>query len=295
MANKGNGLPSNLYKKMLTQSYLQNQKDSSSIKNFLIKNRNPILQKEDRYIPPRTKGNILTEEYYKKMVEKPEKNHMKRIPLKANLGSGVKVIAETKKKTGIKMNPKVRRNQNSTKSYELNKHLKTFKKPDSLKNFYLDNFNSVKENQYELARHKTNVSKNHFIFLIILQRRFLCRPKDNIIIPPQPLENPNSFSQTFSNGFKRPLPTKTYDRIFNTEKKAREFNLEQEKKKGYIRRNNKAYRDCIGNMFEEQGKITKKMPIIAEKPCNDNFRVLSAEAKKNMVDRYYYDNNLNQW
>ena len=56
------------------------------------------------------------------------------------------------------MNPKVRRNQDSTKSYELNKHIKTFKKPDSLKNFYLDNFNSIKENQYELARHKTNVS-----------------------------------------------------------------------------------------------------------------------------------------
>ena len=164
MANKGNGLPANLYKRMLTQSYLQNQKDSSSIKNFLVKNRDPILQNEDRYIPPRTKGNVLTEEYYKKMVEKPQKNHMKRIPLKANLGSGVKVITEAKKKTGIKMNPKIRRNQDSTKSYELNKHLKTFKKPDSLKNFYLDNFNSMKENQYELARHRTNVSKNYFIF-----------------------------------------------------------------------------------------------------------------------------------
>lgn len=158
MANKGNGLPANVYKKMLTQSYLQNKKDGTSIKNFLIKNRDPILQKEDRYIPPRTKGNVLTEEYYKKMVEKPQKNHMKRIPLKANLASGVKVIAEPKKKQGIKMNPKVRRNQDSTKSYELNKHIKTFKKPDSLKNFYLDNFNSIKENQYELARHKTNVS-----------------------------------------------------------------------------------------------------------------------------------------
>lgn len=158
MANKGNGLPANVYKKMLTQSYLQNKKDGTSIKNFLIKNRDPILQKEDRYIPPRTKGNVLTEEYYKKMVEKPQKNHMKRIPLKTNLASGVKVIAEPKKKQGIKMNPKVRRNQDSTKSYELNKHIKTFKKPDSLKNFYLDNFNSIKENQYELARHKTNVS-----------------------------------------------------------------------------------------------------------------------------------------
>ena len=47
-------------------------------------------------------------------------------------------------------------------------------------------------------------------------------------------------------------------------------------------------------MFEEQGKISR-MPKIAEKACNDNFRVLSAEAKKNLDERYYYENNLNQW
>ena len=47
-------------------------------------------------------------------------------------------------------------------------------------------------------------------------------------------------------------------------------------------------------MFEEQGKITR-MPKVAEKACNDNFRVLSAEAKKNLDERYYYENNLNQW
>ena len=35
-------------------------------------------------------------------------------------------------------------------------------------------------------------------------------------------------------------------------------------KKGKIRRNNKAYRDTIGNMFVEQGKISK-IPQITEK------------------------------
>jgi len=158
MANKGNGLPPKLYKKMLTDKYLQTRKEANSIKNFLIKNRDPILQKEDYYIPPRTKGNVLTEEYVKRMAEKPEKNHMKRIPIKVNLSSGVKVIAEEKKNEGIKMNPKIRRNQRSTKSYEIQKHLRTYKMPDTLKNFYFDNFNSLKENQIDLARNKSNVS-----------------------------------------------------------------------------------------------------------------------------------------
>ena len=92
------------------------------------------------------------------MAEKPEKNHMKRIPIKVNLSSGVKVIAEEKKNEGIKMNPKIRRNQTTTKSYEIQKHLRTYKMPDTLKNFYFDNFNSVKENQIEVARNKSNVS-----------------------------------------------------------------------------------------------------------------------------------------
>ena len=107
------------------------------------------------------------------MAEKPEKNHIKRIPLKNNLTSGVNVIEETKKREGIKMNPKIRRNQDSTKSYELHKHLKTYKKPDTLKNFYFDNFNSLKQNQYELAKKKSSVSKTKiYIFYIIIEKIF---------------------------------------------------------------------------------------------------------------------------
>ena len=101
-------------------------------------------------------------------------------------------------------------------------------------------------------------------------------------------------ARTFSGYFKRPVAEKKYDRIFNAEKKEKDFNLEQEQRKGKIRRNNKAYRDCIGNMFEEQGKIAR-IPKIAEKPVNDDFRVLSSEAKKNFGERYYYENNLDQW
>ena len=99
-------------------------------------------------------------------------------------------------------------------------------------------------------------------------------------------------SSTFQSGFKRPLREKTYDRIFSPIKKGSIIEEEKEEKK--IRRNNKAYRDCIGKMFEEQGKISK-IPKISEKPCNSNFKILSNEAKNNLTDRYYSEINKDQW
>lgn len=130
----------------------------------------------------------------------------------------------------------------------------------------------------------------------MIQKRFLCKPKDNKIIPPEPIakENKPDLTRTFSGYFQRPVAEKTYDRIFNYEKRTKDFNLEQENNKGKIRRNNKAYRDSIGRMFEEQGKLAKAQNI-SEKPCKDNYKILSSEAKKNVTERYYFDNNLNQW
>ena len=160
MANHGNYLPLKLYKKLLMESYLQNCKDGEIIKDYLIKNHDPILQTQDRYIPPRTRGYILTEKYIKTMAEKPKKNPKRRIPLKNSMSSGLIVIADIKKREGIKIYPNIRRNQDSTKSYENYKHLRTYKKKDNLKNFYYDNFNSVKENK--LVKSKTNVRKFYF-------------------------------------------------------------------------------------------------------------------------------------
>ena len=99
-------------------------------------------------------------------------------------------------------------------------------------------------------------------------------------------------SNTFSSGFKRPFREKTHDRIFSPLKK--ENIIEEEKQERRIRRNVEAYRDCIGNMFEEHGKITR-VPKITDKPGNSNFKVLAEEAKNNLSDRYYYENNKNQW
>lgn len=159
MANKGNELPPKLYKRMLTSSYIQTLKDSTLIKNYLSKNQDPILQKQNRYIPPRTKGNILTEEYIKKMAEKPERPHIKRVPSYNHLVHCVRSIGEIKKPEGVKMNPKMRTNQNSINSYENYKHLRTYKMPDTLKNFYFDDFNSIKQNQYDMSKYNSTVSK----------------------------------------------------------------------------------------------------------------------------------------
>ena len=101
-------------------------------------------------------------------------------------------------------------------------------------------------------------------------------------------------NNTFSGKFQRLIPEKTYDRIFNADNKIRQYRIEEEKKRGKIRRNNKPYKDSIGKMLEEQGKLSKTQTI-SEKPCNDNYYILSSEAKKNVTERYYYDNNLKKW
>ena len=111
------------------------------------------------------------------------------------------------------------------------------------------------------------------------------------MILPLPVEQGHKndlFSST--GGFKKALKEKTHERIFSADKNIGK----QERRKGYIRRSNKANKDSIGQIFEEQGKISR-IPNIADKPCNEKYRVLSSETKKNINERYYYDNNLSQW
>ena len=67
------------------------------------------------------------------------------------------------------MNPNVRRNQDSTKSYENYKHMRTYKSKDNLKNFYWDDFNSAKENK--LFKSKTNVRRILLIYNLIYYYR----------------------------------------------------------------------------------------------------------------------------
>ena len=102
MANN-NSIPPKLYRNMLSDNYNQTKKDYQKIIEFQKRKNNPICQTENLYIPPKTKGNVLSQEYYKKMMEKPEKAHIKRIPIKSNLSSGLNVITEDNKITGKKI------------------------------------------------------------------------------------------------------------------------------------------------------------------------------------------------
>ena len=83
MENK-NSIPPKLYRNMLADNYKQARNDYQKIREYYNKNNNPICQTDDRYIIPKTKGNILSQEYNKKMMEKPEKAHIKRIPIQCH-------------------------------------------------------------------------------------------------------------------------------------------------------------------------------------------------------------------
>ena len=153
-----NDLPPKVYRKLLSSIYQQNRKDAQAIKDNWSRNGNPILQKESRYFSPRTRGNVLTQEYIKKMAEKPEKAHIKRIPIESNFGSGPTVIKENKPPKGIKLNPKYRKNESSLSAPKIEIGKKQKINDSYYKYFYLDNFNSVKQNQNDIDI-KNKVSK----------------------------------------------------------------------------------------------------------------------------------------
>ncbi len=99
-------------------------------------------------------------------------------------------------------------------------------------------------------------------------------------------EEHKEFNATFTGGFQRPAPPDTHQRIFSNDK--------LEPKQKIPERNTNTYKDCIGNMLKEQGKIAR-IPKVSGKPCNDDFNIFSSEAKKNCGERYYYEQNLSQW
>ena len=146
-----NGLPPKVYRRMLSQIYRQNKRDSKAIKDQMSRNLDPICQKHNRYLSPKIRGNCLTQQYLRKMAQKPEKPHIVRIPVKDSFTSGPTVIKEERRVSGIKINPRIRKNQCSSmsvpKAYKSQKHISI---TNYYKNFYLDSFNSVKQNQHDI-------------------------------------------------------------------------------------------------------------------------------------------------
>ena len=107
------------------------------------------------------------------------------------------------------------------------------------------------------------------------------RPKDNGIIPIQVnrKEIQNLDNKNHSVEFRKVKKISTYDRIFSPNGPR----INKIKKK----RDKKNYKDSIGKILEEQGKISCKP--VSGKINNDDFHILSLEAKKNFNERYYIE------
>ena len=295
-----NGIPPKEYRKMLKTNYNQSHKEYEQIRHNQNRLTNPIIQKEDRYIPPKTRGNILTEEYVKKMANKPERAHIKRIPIPSNLSSGVTVITEPKKVEGIKLGPIHKNQAHSVERRPVRKKLHK----DNFKFFYFDDFNSVKQNQNDLAALRSQVSNKKtyiiiyiFLYLIlILQKRYQYRPKekDNFQFGYSEPQN-----KTFENiyGYERKYPN-TRDRIFNTENPSNKGNKEkvvQKKRNEHSERGFKnTYDDHLNRLIEAQGN-KDKVSKWKSKPCNNDYQKVTDEARKNASVRYYYESNYSQW
>ena len=150
-----NGIPPKEYRKLLNTNYKQSHREYEQIKSRQNRMTNPIIQKEDRYVPPKTRGNVLTQDYIKRMAEKPERAHIKRIAIPSNLSSsGVIVITEEKKVEGIKLGPNRKNQAQSAERRQVRKRLHK----DNFNNFYFDAFNSVKRNQNDLSALRSQVS-----------------------------------------------------------------------------------------------------------------------------------------
>ncbi len=158
-----NPLPSKLYRKLLSNIYQQTQKEAQLIKDNFSKNRNPICPKESRCLSAKMKKYNLTQEYLKKMEEKPEKFHKKRIPIERHFNKNLSVITQEPCNTSIKMFRNIRKNQSSLSMPKYEKHNKFISLKDNYKNFYYDNFNSIKMNQLDLINKK---SVRLFIYFI---------------------------------------------------------------------------------------------------------------------------------
>ena len=289
----GDELPPKVYRKLFQSIYIQNKKDAKLIKDNWSRNGNPIIQKENRYFSPRTKGNNLTQEYIKRMAEKPEKAHIKRIPKESNLSSGPIVKKESKTKPSIRLNPKIRKNQSSISAPKIDNNHKHISKNNYYKFFYLDNFNSVKQNQYDID----NKNKVSTYFIFIYKNYYIQKNHHN-------KKNEENFShslvqsksQVFENpnGFKRPV-IDTKENIFPSDKPKNPIKVKRnekilKRKKIYT----KYYEDNVGGIISPKANsgIEKKLP---SKPCNNDYNVVTNEARKNAHVRYYFENNVSQW
>ena len=97
------------------------------------------------------------------MEEKPEKIHKRQFPIKKNFNMNLSVISQPEQyNRSIKMVNNKRKNQSSMSAPKIERHKKFISSNGIYKNFYFDNFNSIKQNQNDLDI-KKKVRINFFI------------------------------------------------------------------------------------------------------------------------------------
>lgn len=102
-------------------------------------------------------------------------------------------------------------------------------------------------------------------------------------------------NQTFENTYGcRRKEENTRDRLFPKEIKGykdKEIKKQDyDSERGYKNRNV----DHLTDMFSYKNK-GDKMQKMTTKPCNNDYKAVSDEAKKNASVRYYFENNISNW
>lgn len=156
-----------IYRKLLEKNFKENRERANRIKINFNLNRDPICQKEDRYIPPKTKGKLVTKNKNEENKEIKRNFQTKRqIIRKGNFGSGPNVITEEPIKRGKRFHSAERRLNDSFQKRPIER------KPNelSLKNFYQDYYNTVKPNFNDkyIAKRKWVSKYKIYILLIII-------------------------------------------------------------------------------------------------------------------------------
>ena len=97
------------------------------------------------------------------------------------------------------------------------------------------------------------------------------------------------------NGFQRPIED-TKEDIFQSDNLKKPIKVKRNEK---ILKRRKVYTqyygDKVGGIISPRNKnerLEKKLP---SKPCNNDYNVVTDEAKKNANVRYYFENNVSQW
>ena len=101
------------------------------------------------------------------------------------------------------------------------------------------------------------------------------------------LDNPN--------GFQRPIED-TKENIFPLDNLKKPIKVKRNEKILKGRKVfSKYYGDNIRGIISSKNKDAKLEKKLPSKPCNNDYNLVTDEARKNANVRYYFENNITQW